>query len=119
MTLRWTIPIEMSPGNRLVDRIMAELNYSGMLEALKQRSPKFPEDFQEIRPFWTGFVELAPTSRWKVGDSVQYILNFMRDVHVKPTKATISEGPFRDNGKNAFIVEDAGGRMKIYEEEIQ
>lgn len=117
--MRWTLPIEMSPGNRLIDRIMAELNYSGMLEALKQRGPKFPEDFQEIRPFWTGFVELAPTSRWKVGDSVQYILSFMRDVHVKPTKATISEGPFRDNGKNAFIVEDAGGRMKIYEEEIQ
>lgn len=117
--MQWTLPIEMSPGNRLIDRIMAELNYSGMLEALKQRSPKFPEDFREIRPFWTGFVELAPTSRWKVGDSVQYILSFMRDVHVKPTKATISEGPFRDNGKNAFIVEDAGGRMKIYEEEIQ
>lgn len=117
--MQWTLPIEMSLGNRLIDRIMAELNYSGMLEALKQRSPKFPEDFQEIRPFWTGLVELAPTSRWKVGDSVQYILSFMRDVHVKPTKATISEGPFRDNGKNAFIVEDAGGRMKIYEEEIQ
>ena len=119
MTPRWTLPVEMSPGNRLIDSIMAELNYSGMLEALKQRTPKFPEDFREVRPFWTGFVELAPTSNRKVGDSVQYILDFMRDVHVKPTKATISEGPFRDNGKIAFIVEDAGGRMKIYEEEIQ
>jgi len=79
------------------------------------------DEMSERRPFWTGFVELAPTRTLKVGDSVRFILSFMKDLGTKPTQATIELGPLQEeeSKKTYFIVNDGHGMLKVYEEEIQ
>ena len=107
--MQWTIPIEMS-----------DHDFSRLLEGLKLRkAPKFPEDFKETRPFWTGHVQLAPISKRKVGDVVKYTLSFMRDVGGQPMTSKIVELPVIWEGNHmGYIVEDSRGRLKIYEDEI-
>jgi len=87
----WTLPVE--PGDKMSER----------------------------RPFWTGFVELAPIPKLKVGDSVHFILSFMKDLGTKPAQATIELGPLQEeeSKKTYFIVNDGHGMLKVYEEEIQ
>ena len=103
--MQWTIPIIP---------IMADRDFSGLLEALK-----FSEDFRETRPAYTGFVQLAPISKRKVGDVVKYTLSFMRDVGGQPMTSKIVELPVIWEGNHmGYIVEDSRGRLKIYEDEI-
>ena len=110
--MKWTIPIDMSPGNSLIDRIVN--TYDAFAAP-----PKFLEDFKETRPFWTGHVQLAPISKRKVGDVVKYTLSFMRDVGGQPMTSKIVELPVIWEGNHmGYIVEDSRGRLKIYEDEI-
>ena len=110
--MKWTIPIDMSPGNSLIDRIVN--TYDAFAAP-----PKFLEDFKETRPFWTGHVQLAPISKRKIGDEVKYILSFMRDVGGQPMTSKIVELPvIWEGNRMGYIVEDSRGRLKIYEDEI-
>lgn len=108
--MQWTIPI---------NPIMADRDFSGLLEALNTKASKFPEDFRETRPAYTGFVQLAPISKRKIGDEIKYILSFMRDVGGQPMTSKIVELPvIWEGNRMGYIVEDSHGRLKIYEDEI-
>jgi len=118
--MKWALPApELSPSARLIDQIMSDHDFSGLLEALKRKTPKFPEDFKETRPFWTGHVQLAPISKRKIGDEIKYILSFMRDVGGQPMTSKIVELPvIWEGNRMGYIVEGSHGRLKIYEDEI-